>query len=83
MLTRMRQLVLHPGLLPRNYVEDLRAMNADPNHDKKPPQVKVTFQLKRKLETRILQAVEDYEECPICFGMLTDPRVTSCSHVFW
>lgn len=25
MLTRLRQLVLHPGLIPRNYVETLRA----------------------------------------------------------
>jgi SWI/SNF-related matrix-associated actin-dependent regulator of chromatin subfamily A3 len=29
-----------------------------------------------------LQAIEDNEECPVCFGVIDDPRITVCSHRF-
>jgi SWI/SNF-related matrix-associated actin-dependent regulator of chromatin subfamily A3 len=37
---------------------------------------------KARLQSLLLQAIEDCEECPICFGVLDDPRITACSHRF-
>lgn len=79
MLTRLRQIALHPGLVPEDYLDQLRAkedLNAVQGT------VQITPELKTKLETLILQAIEDNEECPICFNVVTDPRITSCTHVF-
>jgi SWI/SNF-related matrix-associated actin-dependent regulator of chromatin subfamily A3 len=78
MLTRMRQLTLHPGLVPSNYVDQLRA--ADENDTA--PAVQVSGKDKLHLQAVLAQAIEDSEECPICFNMLIEPRITSCSHVF-
>ncbi|KAG6378256.1 putative DNA repair protein rad5 [Boletus reticuloceps] len=80
MLTRLRQIALHPGLIPADYLDQLQA-NEDVNSSSGSA-VQVTPELKAKLETLILQAIEDNEECPICFGVITDPRITSCTHVF-
>ncbi|KAF8556100.1 hypothetical protein OG21DRAFT_1506885 [Imleria badia] len=80
MLTRLRQIALHPGLVPRDYVDKLRA-NEDINSSHGSA-VQITPELKAKLETLILQAIEDNEECPVCFNVFTDPRITSCTHVF-
>ncbi|KAI9572249.1 SNF2 family N-terminal domain-containing protein [Boletus coccyginus] len=80
MLTRLRQIALHPGLIPVDYLDQLRA-----NEDINSPHgsaVQITPELKAKLETLILQAMEDNEECPVCFNVMTDPRITSCAHVF-
>ncbi|KAF8135787.1 SNF2 family N-terminal domain-containing protein [Boletus edulis] len=80
MLTRLRQIALHPGLIPADYLVQLQA-NEDVNSSSGSA-VQVTPELKAKLETLILQAIEDNEECPICFNVITDPRITSCTHVF-
>ena len=80
MLTRLRQIVLHPGLIPTNYLDQLR-VNDDVNSIHSGT-VQITPELKAKLEGLILQAIEDNEECPICFGVMADPRITSCTHVF-
>jgi SWI/SNF-related matrix-associated actin-dependent regulator of chromatin subfamily A3 len=77
MLTRLRQLVLHPGLIPSNYVEQLRKMDED--NDSVMP---VTPEEKAHLQSLLLQAIEDSEECPICFSVLDDPRITACTHRF-
>jgi SWI/SNF-related matrix-associated actin-dependent regulator of chromatin subfamily A3 len=83
MLTRLRQLVLHPGLLPASYLDDLTAKEAanvgDPVQLAKPPNREETL----KLQQVLLRAVEDSEECPICFEVLQDDaKITSCSHTF-
>ncbi|KAG8213634.1 snf2 family protein [Butyriboletus roseoflavus] len=80
MLTRLRQIVLHPGLVPANYLDQLR-VNEDINSTCGGV-VQITPELKVKLESIILQAIEDNEECPVCFNVMTEPRITSCTHVF-
>lgn len=85
MLTRMRQLVLHPGLIPANYLEQLQQAANEPepaaNTDIEPP-VKITAADKLRLQALLSQAIEDNEECPICFGVLSDPRSTPCAHFY-
>ncbi|EKM54585.1 uncharacterized protein PHACADRAFT_197015 [Phanerochaete carnosa HHB-10118-sp] len=80
MLTRLRQLALHPGLLPPNYLEHLR--NAAENDDNPAPAIHLTQEDKVRLQGLLAQAIEDNEECPVCFGIVDEPRITSCSHVF-
>ncbi|KAF9222676.1 hypothetical protein BS17DRAFT_708165 [Gyrodon lividus] len=80
MLTRLRQLALHPGLVPSNYLDQLRANeDLDAAHSST---VHITPELKAKLQGLLLKAIEDNEECPICFSALTEPRITSCAHLF-
>ncbi|KAG6819869.1 hypothetical protein H0H93_007803 [Arthromyces matolae] len=81
MLTRMRQLALHPGLIPPRYIEDLRAkgsMEAAANRNS----VKLTADEISRLRGLLARAIEDSEECPICFIALNDPRITFCGHIF-
>lgn len=79
MLTRLRQLVLHPGLIPSDYVDQLRNMDQDEDDL---VTVQVSPEVKARLQGLLLQAIEDNEECPICFDVLNDPRITPCSHRF-
>ncbi|KIK94979.1 hypothetical protein PAXRUDRAFT_141720 [Paxillus rubicundulus Ve08.2h10] len=80
MLTRLRQLALHPGLVPSDYLdklrenEDLEATASSAIH--------ITPQLRAKLQGLLLKAIEDNEECPICLFVLTEPRITACAHPF-
>ncbi|TFK26482.1 hypothetical protein FA15DRAFT_667364 [Coprinopsis marcescibilis] len=81
MLTRLRQIALHPGLVPARYLEELRAsMNSDPD----PSQSVQTISAEEKirLQRLLAQAIEDCEECPICFNILDDARITICAHMF-
>lgn len=83
MLTRLRQLVLHPGLVPANYLEKLKLMLE--NEDVATPDapaMQLTAADKVRLKGLLAQAIEDNEECPICFGILAEPRITSCSHCY-
>lgn len=80
MLTRLRQLALHPGLIPSNYLEDLRSASAEDCGQVKP--ATINPEDKQRLQRLLSQAIEDYEECPICFSILNDPRITSCAHTF-
>jgi SWI/SNF-related matrix-associated actin-dependent regulator of chromatin subfamily A3 len=79
MLTRLRQLVLHPGLIPANYLEQLKV-----SEDSNQPHsvIQVTPAERIRLQGMLFQAIEDNEECPICFGILTDPRITYCMHAY-
>ncbi|OSX66693.1 hypothetical protein POSPLADRAFT_1131555, partial [Postia placenta MAD-698-R-SB12] len=79
MVTRLRQLALHPGLVPANYIQQLQA--AEKEEDSLSP-VQLTPENKIRLQSILAQAIEDNEECPICFGILNEPRITSCSHMF-
>ncbi|KAJ7045638.1 SNF2 family N-terminal domain-containing protein [Mycena alexandri] len=82
LLTRMRQLVLHTGLVPASYIEELRASDGvdDDAHSK--AAIIITPADKQRLQAKLAQASEECEECPICFSLLEDPRITSCSHIF-
>ncbi|GJJ06235.1 hypothetical protein Clacol_000425 [Clathrus columnatus] len=81
LLTRLRQLTLHPGLIPRNYVEQLRAMSSDVNTPPLPA-MPITSQDRIRLQAVLARAIEDSEECPICFEVSGDPRITPCAHIF-
>ena len=80
MLTRMRQIALHPGLVPQNYLEELRdAEGNDGTHAHGKP---LSPEEKSRLQEQLGQAIEDCEECPICFSVLDDARITNCAHMF-
>ncbi|THH01129.1 hypothetical protein EW026_g1526 [Hermanssonia centrifuga] len=81
MLTRLRQLALHPGLVPPNYVEQLR-ITTENEDTSSAPAIQLTAADKIRLQGLLAQAIEDNEECPICFGILAEPRITACSHCF-
>ncbi|KAF9263265.1 hypothetical protein L218DRAFT_927698 [Marasmius fiardii PR-910] len=78
MLTRMRQLALHPGLLPVHYLEDLRKSETRENQ----PTMVVTPEEKYRLQIRLSQYIEDSEECPVCLTIPNEPKITSCAHFF-
>lgn len=64
MLTRLRQIVLHPGLIPSNYVQQLeRAVQEDrENLENKPGTlIKVTSNNKTQLQVMLAQMIEDSE----------------------
>ncbi|KAK0504709.1 SNF2 family N-terminal domain-containing protein [Armillaria luteobubalina] len=85
MLTRMRQIALHPGLVPRNYLNQLRStVDSDDSGSDTVPQVKLTPKDKARLQTLVLQAIEDSQSCPICYDIpdSINTRITSCAHVF-
>ncbi|KLO20367.1 hypothetical protein SCHPADRAFT_897662 [Schizopora paradoxa] len=79
LLTRLRQITLHPGLIPANYIEQLQSAG---DEDKAQPAIKLTPQDIVRLQAHLAQAIEDNEECPICFGVINEPRITTCSHIF-
>ncbi|KAH8119200.1 SNF2 family N-terminal domain-containing protein [Phellopilus nigrolimitatus] len=79
MLTRLRQIVLHPGLVPSDYREQMQESN---NEDQPGHIVKITPQNKVRLQAILAQMIEDSEECPICFSILDEPRITGCAHAF-
>lgn len=81
MLTRMRQVALHPGLIPPNYVRDLKNMGMDDSASIHLAR-QLTPEEKMRLQSLLVRALEDFEECPICFGVLHEPRVTHCGHMF-
>ena len=80
MLTRMRQIALHPGLVPADYLEVLRAAEAREGVSKP---IVITPAERLRLQYLLAQAIEDCEECPVCFSILpNDARITSCAHLF-
>ncbi|KAG2015673.1 DNA repair protein RAD5, variant 2 [Coprinopsis cinerea AmutBmut pab1-1] len=81
MLTRLRQIALHPGLVPGQYLEQLRAAEAAEGMVSEPARA-ITPEEKLRLQNLLAQAIEDCEECPICFGVVEDGRITSCAHIF-
>ncbi|KAJ7217931.1 SNF2 family N-terminal domain-containing protein [Mycena pura] len=81
LLTRMRQLVLHTGLVPASYAEELRMDVGDDSKAHAQTTV-VTPDDKLRLQVKLRQAIEECEECPVCLSLLVDPRITSCAHIF-
>ncbi|KAJ3934005.1 MAG: SNF2 family N-terminal domain-containing protein [Lentinula lateritia] len=79
MLTRMRQLALHPALLPRDYLGQLKEIDVGKSNN-----IDLTPESKQRLQARLSQAIEECEECPICFSVPVEAeiKITSCAHVF-
>lgn len=77
----MRQLALHPGLLPPNYLQQLEGSGETDDSDAPIP-VQITPQERIRLQNLLAQGIEDCEECPVCFGELNEPRITFCGHMF-
>ncbi|KIO29735.1 hypothetical protein M407DRAFT_226612 [Tulasnella calospora MUT 4182] len=82
MLTRLRQLVLHPSLIPPNYLEDLRKANNQNDAAAHPPSRALGPDEVAMLQATLWQAIQDAEECSVCFDMLNNPRILPCSHYF-
>ncbi|KZO90728.1 hypothetical protein CALVIDRAFT_568793 [Calocera viscosa TUFC12733] len=79
MLTRLRQLAIHPALVPPDYLESLRTAHTAL---KPRPARQLDPEEKDRLQTALARAVEDSEECPICYDDLKDPRILPCAHIF-
>lgn len=82
MLTRLRQLALHPSLIPSNYLQQLQIADLEENSDEGSQAPPLTPAEKIRLQALLAQAIEDQEECPVCFNILEDPRITSCTHFY-
>ena len=98
LLTRLRQLTLHPGLLPPDYLNQLRCC-VDDSDGNPTPAIQITPKDRIRLQALLLRGIEDCEECPICFDVrkllivsrkhrqftrdiASDPRITPCAHIF-
>ncbi|KAG9120079.1 hypothetical protein FRC07_004585 [Ceratobasidium sp. 392] len=79
LLTRMRQIALHPGLVPADYLDKLRS---DEAADHTPEVTAITPQEKARLQSILFHAEEDSEECAICFDSLKNPRILPDGHYF-
>lgn len=80
MLTRLRQIALHPGLVPASFLNDLRSASTNEKYVSQP--VVLTPAERIRLQEVLAQAIEDSEECPICMDILNNPRISSCGHMF-
>ncbi|KAJ7901958.1 SNF2 family N-terminal domain-containing protein [Mycena olivaceomarginata] len=76
------QMVLHTGLVPASYIEELKAGEEGLENNAHAKAMALAPADKARLQDKLAQAVEECEECPICFGLLEEPRITSCSHIF-
>ena len=61
MLTRLRQVALHTGLVPSNYLEELQSSITNDSLDKPGALIKINPKLKVKLQAILAQAIEDSE----------------------
>lgn len=60
----LRQFSLRPGLVPKDYLEQLKARRDSDN--KTNPQIALTAADRSRQESQLLQAIEDLDECPVC-----------------
>ncbi|KAG8935555.1 hypothetical protein FRC02_007699 [Tulasnella sp. 418] len=79
MLTRLRQLALHPSLVPDNYIEELKSAA---NNNGAPGAINISPEERAMVQQRLYKAIQDSEECPVCFDTLTNPRILPCQHYF-
>ncbi|CAE6341818.1 unnamed protein product [Rhizoctonia solani] len=81
LLTRMRQIALHPGLVPYDYLQQLQSGEKYGGNDLL-PSITVSPQEKVRLQNILFRAEEDSEECAICFDSLKNPRILPDGHYF-
>jgi hypothetical protein len=83
MLTRLRQIVLHPGLIPSNYVEQLTYAVEEERDNKPGKLIKVTPERKIQLQAILAQMIEDSEVSnfvkPLFMPLITSRNVPSAS----
>jgi SWI/SNF-related matrix-associated actin-dependent regulator of chromatin subfamily A3 len=82
MLTRLRQITLHPGLIPFDYLEQLRSQTGELEGVAAPSVHQISAQERQRLQDVLARTIEEMEECPICYDTLKEPRITTCAHVF-
>lgn len=80
MLTRLRQIALHPGLVPVSFLDNLRS--AISSEKSVSQSVVLTPAERTRLQEVLAQAIEDSEECPICMDILNNPRISGCGHMY-
>ncbi|KAF8678664.1 HIRAN protein [Rhizoctonia solani] len=81
LLTRMRQIALHPGLVPSDYLQQLQSGEKYGGNDP-PTNNIISPQEKARLQNILFRAEEDSEECAICFDNLKNPRILPDGHYF-
>ncbi|CCO29308.1 hypothetical protein BN14_03317 [Rhizoctonia solani AG-1 IB] len=81
LLTRMRQIALHPGLVPCDYLQQLKSGEQSENNNIL-PNTSISPQEKTRLQSILFRAEEDSEECAICFDSLKNPRILPDGHYF-
>ncbi|CAE6425244.1 unnamed protein product [Rhizoctonia solani] len=81
LLTRMRQIALHPGLVPYDYLQQLKSGEQSENNNIL-PNTSISPQEKTRLQSILFRAEEDSEECAICFDKLKNPRILPDGHYF-
>ncbi|KAH7334908.1 SNF2 family N-terminal domain-containing protein [Rhizoctonia solani] len=83
LLTRMRQIALHPGLVPYDYLQQLQSGERYGGDNLPLPQsTAISPQEKARLQNILFHAEEDSEECAICFDNLKNPRILPDGHYF-
>ena len=82
MLTRLRQITLHPGLVPADYLDQLRAETGEMEGVAAPSAAHIGPGERLRLQNLLARAIEEMEECPICFEYFRDPRITTCAHIY-
>lgn len=63
MLTRLRQIVLHPKLIPSNYIKELENAVQEDKQNKPGQLIRVSPELKVKLQLKLAQLTEDCQVC--------------------
>ncbi|QRW25469.1 SNF2 family amino-terminal protein [Rhizoctonia solani] len=76
-----RQIALHPGLVPSDYLQQLQSGEKYGGNDP-PTNNIISPQEKARLQNILFRAEEDSEECAICFDNLKNPRILPDGHYF-
>ncbi|CAE6540591.1 unnamed protein product [Rhizoctonia solani] len=83
LLTRMRQIALHPGLVPYDYLQQLQSGEKYGGDNLPLPRnALISPEEKARLQNILFRAEEDSEECAICFDNLKNPRILPDGHYF-
>jgi len=64
-------------------MQDLRAAaKLHKQHSVALPAQELSPEEKKRLQSVLDIAIQDCEECPVCYDVLKEPRITVCSHRF-
>ncbi|KAL7421932.1 hypothetical protein Q5752_003704 [Cryptotrichosporon argae] len=79
-LTRMRQMCLALDLVPQSFLDEMNGAPAAGHNAV--AAVSLSQEEQDALVAKLRQVIADSEECPVCFDVLDDPRITDCGHAF-